>query len=1711
MDSFDKLFQHLPKYRVIICNRCQFAVIPGQIDSHIKSRHIDFSRAQRTQIVAHVATLSDVAQTPEDVQYPRIDSAPVEGLPVIKDGLRCVHETSAGTCNYTCQTTKAMSAHCRRAHQWQNPRKRGGDARLRPAEATGRLWVQGQPFQRFYRTGTWQQCFPVRATGGSSSDQSESITNDQQATQQGEAILNGFFQAFEDAQEEDNSNDQRRRCEPNPWLEHTMWERHIGPYRHWTVRMTREDVTREDVYRKERPPSGGGSNGEADAANRGSIGEGGEGNGEPVGEATGRGEPHSEASEDMDATFAESEEALQQACRATESLIRRAFQVSRVEIVGRPSMEYVNRRETGAADSNRPFYGKQKVQTIRKYSSHFVRVLRYIWRTEDIAQRPEYCLTLTQKETLAVLRRQASIVARKERGLQEGQSSQTTAQRDRQKHRRGQLVNQCNSFWIAMFDHPLGDREYESAVLSGLAVLGGDGENGGWMPAINYTPILAAVITTMRAIVIRKGWRKRQDHIQRQIQDGMPEKQAQREACHVIDTVKADVHKFMTTTEFGGQARPMNRIYAHKMYGMKIRYTTKAEGQISWEGDDTVLIRKIKFSMDDIRSVVHGLLAVVRTQLARELLMTHEEPNTTGWRPADSPTFDISKISDNHRVLDEGWSFLKDGRNEWAVNGDRWMGMRMFEQGRVREQFIRRHEGTLVKCRPDAVNRYLRAVKKFKERLIVLVHMSAGAPARSTELTSIQCENGKHARSQRGVFIDNGMMAFVTAYHKGFSASQSMKIIHRFVPREVGEVVVYYMWLIRPFERILQRMQSGQMLFSSWLWEAEPEEQSIEEDPDEADDQHEGYESDSDDGEKTGWGGRTNEWEDGEEDEIAVATPGGTGRPEARNCDGYWDTNRVRRVMRRETANLCGVAIGTSDWRQVYPAIHRQFSMDQSIHETLTKIYENRNPHAHTSEPFSHSDQIAVARAKQSGHSVQMEEDIYGRLLEQSPFTTIAEQDAYRKVSVDWHRFLQFPSAFEADSIDPDVRRRVKKKESDARFHRFQQMRNVNVRDELRRMYNDPTAEFRGAQEDALHLIVNGCPRVVIIMRTGGGKSLLFMLPAAASKGGVTIVVVPKVALQTNMKKRCRDAGIKSAVWSDNRAPPYDAKIVFVVAESAITQGFTDFINAKKGSHQLERIVIDECHSILQSNEKWRPKMLQLRELAGRDVQVVCLTATLPPKKEDDFLERMDMKVDGLKILRDITVRPNIAYSVRQYDEAEEMEYVRALVEQKTTQYPASDKIIIYCRTVPQVRDFGHALECTAFWRNVGSEVEKEAIVQTIIDSEERVFTATNALGEGIDAPGIRVVIHIGMVDSLDDYGQQSGRAGRDGVTASEAILLHKVRVSKDGRRKPEGGWKTEGEMKEFYAGQKCKRVIMDRYMDGDSQRSTCRPGEQFCDVCRGQGAKRVQVVDEQEESSQKRARQSSQRRTSEPGVDAGAVGAYVRNHSAETERQAEKDAAGPATLAPEQQARQQLEQERRQFADIADQQRERCVGQMHVVDEMEQLFREWKHGCSVCRVRHRPSNTGHNWRQCPHEAVDTQAIEDGKALLRGVRWSGGRICGKCWAPQAICHAWEPIDNTGRTAFRRSQQPCQFTGVIQEAVAVMLASSAPHTYAAIREWLEVESGSVGANSAGEYEGVSIADNAVVYKWLGSPVSYSGVSMSGMCWLFCQWAPTSVAR
>ena len=479
---------------------------------------------------------------------------------------------------------------------------------------------------------------------------------------------------------------------------------------------------------------------------------------------------------------------------------------------------------------------------------------------------------------------------------------------------------------------------------------------------------------------------------------------------------------------------------------------------------------------------------------------------------------------------------------------------------------------------------YIREVRKFKERLFVLVHTSGGAPARGSEIISIQHENGEDGIGYRGIFAEGGMISFTTTYHKGYSFSKRIKTIHRYVPPEVGEIMVYYLGLGHSFINDLQMLHGGVTRHTAFLWEPEPEEE---------------WDSDGD-GDRHEDGGEHEEEESEEESEDESDEDD---RKKAANPDGFWGTDRTRRVMREQTSIYLDAALSTSTWRHAYPAIHRELARDWKVAETLDMVYYDRLP-------VGRSD----ARAKQAGHSHETEEKVYGRALMESPFQTMAEREEFRRVSMDWHRVLGFSSAWEEGRVHPATRSQMVAQQEEEELRRWAVLANIDLIAQLKRLVGRPEATFQSVQEEGLKAIVmERRLRVLVIMATGSGKSMLFMLPAAVSpEGGVTIVIVPLTSLRADLKDRCDRLGIRCAEW-DGRKPPYWASIVLVTPESAVTKAFGRFIDEKRTMRQLDRIVLDECHVLSESTVTWRPHFLKLTEMTEKGTQVVYLTATLPP------------------------------------------------------------------------------------------------------------------------------------------------------------------------------------------------------------------------------------------------------------------------------------------------------------------------------------------------------------------------------------------------------------------------------------------------------------------------------------------------------------------
>jgi len=125
-------------------------------------------------------------------------------------------------------------------------------------------------------------------------------------------------------------------------------------------------------------------------------------------------------------------------------------------------------------------------------------------------------------------------------------------------------------------------------------------------------------------------------------------------------------------------------------------------------------IDNVSFSMNDIRSVVHGLVVTVQHDLARNLLLM--EPGRYDWKPDGMPALSMGRLFDNPAQLDAGWSFLQDARNDWAEDGSEWMGVRMFHDAAIKKAFIK-HSNEEVSGLEDVtwneagIERYFRAVR----------------------------------------------------------------------------------------------------------------------------------------------------------------------------------------------------------------------------------------------------------------------------------------------------------------------------------------------------------------------------------------------------------------------------------------------------------------------------------------------------------------------------------------------------------------------------------------------------------------------------------------------------------------------------------------------------------------------------------------------------------------------------------------------------------------------------------------------------------------------------------------------------------------------------------------------------------------------------------------------------------------------------------------
>ncbi|KAI1270904.1 P-loop containing nucleoside triphosphate hydrolase protein [Xylaria sp. FL0933] len=258
-----------------------------------------------------------------------------------------------------------------------------------------------------------------------------------------------------------------------------------------------------------------------------------------------------------------------------------------------------------------------------------------------------------------------------------------------------------------------------------------------------------------------------------------------------------------------------------------------------------------------------------------------------------------------------------------------------------------------------------------------------------------------------------------------------------------------------------------------------------------------------------------------------------------------------------------------------------------------------------------------------SGRLARALEQHTGRLLGckiNAPFGLESQQLQFKHVSFQWHRVLGL-GALHGAFAGPRNNKRVLPFEGYTEGARVKRLRRLHATDmglRLRQMMGHVDATFCAGQQ--------------AVVGTGGGKSLLFMLPAYAGSDGMTIVVVPLLALRQDMVTRCAQAQIPAEVFRSKAPPSVSALVVFVTPESAATSGFATFLQRVQGAFRLDRVVVDECYMLLDAS-----------------AQRIFLTATLPPRDKVRFYCAACIDPVHVQLFRQPTTRANLRYRVYFY------------------------------------------------------------------------------------------------------------------------------------------------------------------------------------------------------------------------------------------------------------------------------------------------------------------------------------------------------------------------------------------------------------------------------------------------------------------------------
>ena len=318
-------------------------------------------------------------------------------------------------------------------------------------------------------------------------------------------------------------------------------------------------------------------------------------------------------------------------------------------------------------------------------------------------------------------------------------------------------------------------------------------------------------------------------------------------------------------------------------------------------------------------------------------------------------------------------------------------------------------------------------------------------------------------------------------------------------------------------------------------------------------------------------------------------------------------------------------------------------------------------------------------------------------------------------------------------------------------------------------------SSFRNLQEEIIKDVISD-KDVVALLPTGAGKSLCYQIPALVKKG-ICLVVSPLVSLMKDQIDQLDKKGIKALTIKSNSSVDEivtlfdnlkfgNYKFLYLSPERLNS----DFILNKLKQIPINLIAVDEAHCISEWGQDFRPSyrlIHKIREIHP-SVNIIALTATATKKVTNDVVENLNLR--KASIFKKSFFRENLAYQVI-YNENKIGKLEKIF---KKNPFPT----IIYVGSRKKTEDLSNLINSkgysSTFYHGGMSSSDKSKAFDSWMNEENLIMVATNAFGMGIDKSNVKIVVHLDLPSSIENYIQEAGRAGRNGEKSFSVILQNK-------------------------------------------------------------------------------------------------------------------------------------------------------------------------------------------------------------------------------------------------------------------------------------------------------------------------------------------------